>query len=144
MDDEQRKYFADMMATMHGVSADARASAAASYEALQVARRVESRVAVVEGNVQILQKHVFGSDPPPSPPMRPMAESIGEHDGDIAQLAGQVIAVNAKVEQLTQMQEKQTAILARLDKSAANPMVRRVAYVLGLAILGWLASKGAK
>jgi len=39
---------------------------------------------------------------------------------------------------------KQTAILTRLDTIAANPMVRKVAYVVGTAILAWLASKGLK
>lgn len=39
---------------------------------------------------------------------------------------------------------EQTAILKRLDTIAANPMVRRVFYLLGLAIAGWLASKGVK
>jgi FtsZ-binding cell division protein ZapB len=39
---------------------------------------------------------------------------------------------------------KQTAILTRLDAVAANPMVRRIAYLIGLAILAWLGSKGLK
>jgi P-type conjugative transfer protein TrbJ len=50
----------------------------------------------------------------------------------------------AAIDALTAMQVKQTAILERLDKVAANPMVRRVAYLIGLAIAGWLASKGIK
>lgn len=39
---------------------------------------------------------------------------------------------------------KQTAILTRLDTIAANPMVRRLAYLVGVALAAWLASKGVK
>ncbi len=37
---------------------------------------------------------------------------------------------------------EQTAILERLDKSAANPLVRRVAYAGGMAILAYRGAKG--
>lgn len=37
---------------------------------------------------------------------------------------------------------KMLAILERLDKIAANPMVRRVAYVVGALVLAWAAKQG--
>jgi hypothetical protein len=53
-----------------------------------------------------------------------------------------VATVKDSVSGLTKTQETQLAILTRLDAVAANPMVRRVAYALGTAILLYLASKG--
>jgi tetrahydromethanopterin S-methyltransferase subunit G len=50
----------------------------------------------------------------------------------------------ADIDELKEMQVKQTAILERLDKVAANPLVRKVAYAIGVMILMWLASKGVK
>lgn len=46
------------------------------------------------------------------------------------------------LEQLTQMQAQQTAILTRLDAIAANPTVRRVAYAIGSIIVAYAAAKG--
>jgi hypothetical protein len=37
---------------------------------------------------------------------------------------------------------EQTAILERLDKIAANPLVRRIAYGLAMALVGWLTLRG--
>lgn len=39
---------------------------------------------------------------------------------------------------------KQTALLERLDKVAAHPMVRRLAYLIGAAVLTYLTAKGVK
>lgn len=50
----------------------------------------------------------------------------------------------ADIDELKEMQVKQTAILERLDKVAANPLVRKVAYGIAMLILMWLASKGVK
>lgn len=58
--------------------------------------------------------------------------------------ADKIDAVEAETLKQSTELAKQTAILTRLDAVAANPMVRRVAYLIGLAIAGWLASKGIK
>lgn len=58
--------------------------------------------------------------------------------------AADIEALKAETAQQSAELAKQTAILTRLDAVAANPMVRRVAYLIGLAIAGWLASKGIK
>ncbi len=142
MDDELRKHFADLMATMEGVASDARAAASTSRETAATVRKLDSRVGVVEGQVQVLHKHVFGSEPPPPSPMRPIAESVGDHEGDLATLAGQMIAAHAKIDRVEEKTDRQTAILERLDKIAANPMVRRVAYAVGVIILGYATAKG--
>lgn len=142
MDDEQRKYFADLMATMEGVASDARAAASTSRETANAVRKLDGRVAAVEGSVAVLQKHVFGSDPPPSPPTRPMAESIGEHDGEIAHLSGQVIAARAELAEVKQQNAEQLEMLATITKALGNPMVRRVAYAVGSLIVAYAAAKG--
>lgn len=53
-----------------------------------------------------------------------------------------IAKVMTDVADLKETQATQLAILQRLDKVAANPMVRRVAYAVGAAILTYLASKG--
>lgn len=58
-----------------------------------------------------------------------------KHDAAIAKLV-------VKVTGLEDTQQKQLAILTRLDAVAANPTVRRVAYALGTALLAYLAAKG--
>lgn len=57
------------------------------------------------------------------------------HDAAIASLVTRSETLEGKV-------DAQLAILARLDAVAANPMVRRVAYALGAAVLSYLAAKG--
>ncbi len=133
MDDELRKHFADLMATMEGVASDARAAASTSRETAATVRKLDSRVIVLE-------KHVFGSDPPP-PPTRPMAESLTEHDGDIAQLAGQLIAVRAELsEQSRKMNIGATGIKALIH----NTTLQDVAKLVTLAAAVYAAWHGAK
>jgi DNA repair ATPase RecN len=60
--------------------------------------------------------------------VRHLSETDAKHDAAIAML-------HTKVDRLTSIAE-------RLDKVAANPMVRRVAYAVGSAILAYLATKG--
>ncbi len=69
--------------------------------------------------------------------MRIKAESKANLEQDAA-----MAHVIAKVASLEETQTQQLAILKRLDAVAANPMVRRVAYAIGSAILIYLASKG--
>lgn len=53
-----------------------------------------------------------------------------------------IALIATEVAGLKTTQGQQLAILQRLDAVAANPMVRRVAYAVALAILSYLASKG--
>jgi chromosome segregation ATPase len=74
--------------------------------------------------------------------------AITKHVDDSAKAfiekAADIDALKAETAQQSAELAKQTAILTRLDAVAANPMVRRVAYLIGLAIAGWLASRGVK
>ena len=60
-----------------------------------------------------------------------------EQDRKIAETHTMVEAVKAETAQ-------QTAILARLDRVASNPLVKTVATAIGTAVLTWLASKGLR
>jgi hypothetical protein len=52
------------------------------------------------------------------------------------------------LEALTQMQVKQTELLTKMAASftglLGHPLVKKIAYAAGLALLAWLASKGAR
>ncbi len=131
MDDEQRKYFADLMASNAGIAADSRAAAASSHEALQVARRVEGRVGIVEGQIVVLNRHVFGSKPPPPPPVRPMTHSVTEHDGDIAEVKGELLAVRAE---LAEQSKKMGLTASKFWSVIHNTKVQDVAKLITLVV----------
>ncbi len=95
----------------------------------------------------------LSSGPPPLTSQR-VREVIELHPSQLdldtqSQLASEIVArqlLAEKVDDLTKTQAKQLAILTRLDgfatAAAKHPMVRKVAYAAGGAILAWLASKG--
>lgn len=58
-----------------------------------------------------------------------------QHDAAIAKLI-------LDLEALTKTQNTQLAILQKLEKVSENPLLRKVAYALGMALLAYLASKG--
>lgn len=62
-------------------------------------------------------------------------------DADMAHEAA-IAALVVDVAALKETQAKQLAILEHLNRVAANPMVRRVAYAVGSALLAYLAAKG--
>jgi hypothetical protein len=68
-------------------------------------------------------------------------EAIVQH---VDRSAAAFQAKAADIDELKSMQVKQTAILERLDRVAANPIVRKVAYGLAMLVLAWLASRGVK
>lgn len=126
MDDEQRKYFGELLSTMEGVASDARAAASTSRETAATVRKLDARVGVVEGQVAVLHTHVFGKPPTSEPPapMRPIAESVNEHGGEIATLTGQVLAVAARVETIVAETEKQKKKLGLEPESKALALIR--------------------
>lgn len=73
---------------------------------------------------------------------RSVTENDSKQDGAIATLVADVSVLKTDVKSLRETQGTQLAILERLDKVAANPMVRRVAYAVGSAILVWLTARG--
>jgi hypothetical protein len=141
MDDELRKNFADLMSSNAGIASDSRAAADNSREALLVARRVEGRIGIVEGQIVVLNKHVFGSKPPPPPPARPMAHSVTEHDGDIAQVQGELLAVRAE---LAEQSKKMGIGATKFWSFVHNTKVQDVAKLATLAAALYAAMHGVK
>lgn len=76
--------------------------------------------------------------------VRGVSEVDIKHDAAIASLVTELAEVKAETAEQTKKLDASFAILERLDKVAANPLVRRVAYVVGTAFLTWLAAKGVK
>lgn len=91
----------------------------------------KDRIGVVENRVKQLEDRSETN----SVRARGASEVDMKHEAVIADIV-------VKVDSLTKTQETQLAILTRLDAVAANPMVRRVAYAVGAAVLAYLASKG--
>lgn len=138
MDDEQRKYFAELMATMEGVASDARAAASTSRETAATVRKLDSRVG-------ILERHVFGSEPPPDQG-DPVVRTLTDHDNNIATLTGQIIATRAELKDVKAQNEEQLELLRKVSKAVGgvlgNPTIRRIAWGVGVALTSWMATKG--
>lgn len=135
MDDDLRNAFATLSAQISTVNTDLRANTALTAELTRSVADVRTEQKAQAGRIIVIEKHVFGSEPPPPPPAEPMTRQLSEHDGDIATVTGRVLAVEAKL-------DKALSILERLDKIAASPMVRRVAYAVGALILMYAGAKG--
>lgn len=139
MDADLREAFSTLSAQLADVNANARTAADRALEASLGVRRLE-------GRVEKLEKHVFGSDPPSTPPHgSALVRQVSEHESEIAMLTGHVVAVDAKVAKLTEMQERQTELLETITKAVGgilgHPMVRRIGTLAGAIVLAWLTAK---
>lgn len=94
---------------------------------MDVGQRVSSLEAAEARREERARKHSGG--------IARVSENDSKQDAAIGVLVSDV--ANLKETQATQL-----AILKRLDAVAANPMVRRVAYAVGGAVLAYLAAKG--
>jgi hypothetical protein len=97
MDDDLRNAFATLSAQISVVDSGLRANTALTAELTRGVADVRSEQREIRGEVKVLQKAVFGSEPPPAPAARPMAHSINEHDGEIAEVKGELIAVRSEL-----------------------------------------------
>lgn len=149
MDDDLRNAFATLSAQISVVATDLRTNTALTADLTRGVAEVRTEQKAIRGEVQVLQKAVFGSEPPPAPPIRPMAESVTEHEGEIATLAGQVIAARAELADVKielsavkKLNVEQTETLKKIAASVGgflgNPLVRRIATAAGLALLAYL------
>lgn len=147
MDDELRQAFATLSAQISDVGSDARNAAAVAREAKHETIALSRRFDGIEQDVGHLKSAVFGSNPPPSPTPA-VVKRITHTEGDIAELAGQVIAVKAlneeqskeivtiKEQLVTAAQERaSTAEDVKAIKDAVvgvvtNPKVRLVGKVI--------------
>lgn len=141
MDDDLRNAFATLSAQISVVATDLRANTSLTADLTRTVADVRNEQKAQAGRLMVLEKHAFGSDPPP-PPTRPLVESITEHDGDIASLAGQVIAARAELAEVKRQNAEQIEMLATITKALGNPLLRKVAYALGMAIIAWATTKG--
>lgn len=142
MDDDLRNAFATISAQISVVATDLRANTSLTADLNRQVGQVAAEQKQLTGRVGVIEKAVFGSEPPPAPPARPMAESIGEHDGEIAQLAGQVVAARTELAEVKKQNEEQLQLTREIVKALGNPMLRKVAYAVGSLILAYAAAKG--
>src|SRR5688500_14949665 len=105
MDDDLRNAFATLSAQISVVATDLRANTALTADLTRGVAEVRTEQKAQAGRIVVIEKAVFGSEPPPAP-MRPMAESVNEHEGEIATLAGQVIAARAEIAEVKKHTDK--------------------------------------
>lgn len=142
MDDDLRNAFATISAQISVVATDLRANTSLTADLNRQVGQVAAEQKQLTGRVGVIEKAVFGSEPPPAPPARPMAESVNEHSSEIAQLAGQVIAARSELAEVKQQNEEQLQLTREIVKALGNPMLRKVAYAVGSLILAYAAAKG--
>lgn len=73
---------------------------------------------------------------------RQLSETDAKHDAAIANAITRLERVETAVQSIEAKTDRQTAILEKLESVAANPMVRRVAYAVGGAVLAYLTARG--
>lgn len=139
MDAELREALAKLYAQGSTTAQDARAAADRAREAAQ-------GVAALDTRVQRLERHVFGSDPPPpNTPAVPIVRQVSEQDMEHDALKAHVIVLDTKVDALTKMQERQTELLETITKAVGgilgNPTVRRIGALASALLLAWLTAK---
>lgn len=131
---------------MADVGTDARNAASlareTAHEMVKVARKVDG----LEADVGQLKTAVYGSNPPPAPV--PVVKRITHSEGDIAELAGQVIAVKAINEaqnrKLEDLEGKVDLIHKAVTGFFENPKVRFVGKVVFGLAMAYAAAKGIK
>lgn len=96
MDDDLRNAFATLSAQISTVNTDLRANTALTAELTRSVADVRTEQKDQAGRIGVIEKHVFGSDPPP-PPTRPMSESLTEQGGELAEVKGQLLAVQSEL-----------------------------------------------
>jgi hypothetical protein len=92
MDNDTRDAFGSLMTQMAGIAADVAAGSS-------LGRQTLSAVNALAPRVDRLEKHVFGDEPPPPmPPPRPALQRITSSEGELADLAGRMLAIQGEVE----------------------------------------------
>lgn len=102
----------------------------------QAATREELRAmrSELQATIERTAKHSDG--------VRQLSQTNETQDETITGLALDLQTVKSDVNELKASQTTQLEILRRLDKIAANPIVRRVAYAAGVGLLAWFKWKG--
>lgn len=141
MDQELREAFATLSAQVAGVGSDAREASARAREAAFAVGRLTARVEHIE-------QAVFGGKPPSVPPPAPLAHRVTEGEGDVADLAGRLLAVQSELAAVKSQNQEQLEVLAKIAKAVSgvtsNPLVRKVAAVALTVLLLWLTAMQAK
>lgn len=121
MDAELRDAIAGLSAQLSNVSADARAAAEVAREVRSAQTRLDARVDAFGRRLGRLEKHAFGSDPPPDPGT-PLVRQVSEHSGELAELAGQVVSTRSELAELRAINLAQSKALglARPDESVTR------------------------
>jgi len=99
------------------------------------------------GRVVVLEKHKADAEERArkhSGGIQKVSVNDASQDAAIASLVTDMAIVKPTVESMQVTQTKVLSILERLDKVAANPIVRRIAYGVGTLVLGYLASRGIR
>lgn len=135
MDDELRNAFATLSSQISFAGDDARAAAAHARETAVAVQGLSMKV-------DRLEREVFGSKPPPPlPPVAPVVKRMASQEGDLAELAGQIIAVKSELVEVKRINEEQSqklgldahGWLATIRSADAKDVVRIGTLVAALA-----------
>lgn len=159
MEETTREGFANVLAEIAKVGADAREAASRS-------RETSVAVSKLTGDVERLNKAVFGGNPPSTPPPVAIAARITEGEGTVADLTGRVMALqssheehvrataeyreknDAKLEKLDQKQDQQLETLGTIAKAVtgftSNPLVKKAGMLALSVLVLWLTAQQAK
>lgn len=144
MDDDLRNAFATLSAQISTVNTDLRANTALTAELTRGVAEVRTEQKVQAGRIGVIEKAVFGSEPPPAPPAEPLTRQVTEHDGDIAQLSGQIIAARAEIADVKNATDKLGLDAAGFWAFVRKAEVKDIVKLLTLVAAAIAAWKGLK
>jgi hypothetical protein len=109
-----------------------------------------------------IEARVFGSEPPiyGNGKHPPVVKRVSQAEGDVAELSGRVMRVEAvakqtqallehntaETQEAKRLLERNTVATEKIERAftgvVSNPTVQKIGRVLSWAVLGWLATKG--
>lgn len=152
MEETTREGFANVLAEIAKVGADAREAASRS-------RETSVAVSKLTGDVERLNKAVFGGSPPSTPPPVAVVARITEGEGTVADLTGRVMALAASHEEhvrataeyrkaMDAKQDEQLETLGTIAKAVtgftSNPLVKKAGMLALSVLVLWLTAQQAR
>ncbi len=139
MDDDLRGAFATFSAQMSGIASDVSANTA-------LTRTTLSEVRQLGGRVDKLERHVFGSDPPPTPDKHAsVVKRITNNEGETADLVGRVLNVQASITEVRRdLAVQGSAVRESIADVRSELALQSKQAGIHLRGLKWLTSKDGR
>ncbi len=139
MDSDLREAFATLSAQIASVSDDTRAATLQLRETASDVRQMSAALELTSAKVGRLEREVFGSKPPPPlPGPTTVIQRVKESEGDLAELSGQLMALQSELASVKTINEEQSkklglnsenAVLSAIRSASVKDVVRIATFI---------------